>query len=157
MSLTSVYVKLENIFYENLAFHGIFNAKHRWFICFDDDDPPELVMTIHLFKDKECSKILYDIVKTMGFTINKSQPKMIGAQRMFPFKFEKFNNSNGKEKIFAKKHKFMVSCSQFINASKKLSVKEAINNNQLVDFVMTYDAKYKTNPDTEGIYYFEQY
>lgn len=39
MSLVSAYLKIGSIFYKNPIYKGA-----GWFVCFDDEDPPELVI-----------------------------------------------------------------------------------------------------------------
>ncbi len=44
MSLVATYVKAVNgKWYEDPILEGVSSTGHRWFLCFDDDDPPEFV------------------------------------------------------------------------------------------------------------------
>lgn len=55
MSKVSSWVKaVDGYWYKNPIIEGVTEVGHRWFICFDDEDPPEFV---------------YEIGETQGFRI----------------------------------------------------------------------------------------
>lgn len=44
MSLVSTYVKaVDGKWYQDPVLEGVSDSGHKWFLCFDDEDPPELV------------------------------------------------------------------------------------------------------------------
>ena len=54
MSLVATWVQAtDGKFYENPILFG-----EGWYVCFDDDDPPEIVISEKLFKSKDAFQIL---------------------------------------------------------------------------------------------------
>ena len=80
MSLVSTYVKLaDDKWYKNPVIYG-----YSWYICFDDDDPPELVMTA----PKQISKVerhamIKDFLEERNIIVSSFVHSVSGS-RLFP-------------------------------------------------------------------------
>ena len=85
MSLTSVYCKgTDNKYYKDPLICGT-----DWFICTDDNDPVELVMTIDLFNRTRPATFLANL----GIRAEVVSKKPNRAQRLFPPAWTEFKES----------------------------------------------------------------
>lgn len=67
MSLGTVYLKArDNRYYENPCSRGVTEKGNRWFVCYDEDDPPELVVEVTHGPESGTA-----ILKAAGFTVNR--------------------------------------------------------------------------------------
>lgn len=65
MSLGTVYLKArDNRYYENPCSRGVTEKGNQWFVCYDEDDPPELVVEVS--RGGEDAMV---ILKAAGFEI----------------------------------------------------------------------------------------
>jgi len=80
MSLVASYIKCDDgKWYKELVYRS---ADGDWFLCFDDDDPPELVIKL------SCKKKISEICREIGFPSSVSFQMVRGhSQRMFDGKF----------------------------------------------------------------------
>ncbi len=47
MSIGNLFVRANNgLYYQDPVFRGVTEKGNRWFVCFDEDDPPELVVEL---------------------------------------------------------------------------------------------------------------
>ena len=88
MSLVSTWVKMaDGKWYQNPT---IFSKSRNWYLCFDDDDPPELVIK----EDKPRSKVeRLELAETILKWWNidaKIQRSQLYCQRMFPPEYSGF-------------------------------------------------------------------
>lgn len=82
MSLVPTYVRASNgKFYKNPVLSG-----DGWFICFDDDDPEEIVITK---KNILTPEKIFDLV---GIKYSNLKKQSYGGSRMFGKKFKPANN-----------------------------------------------------------------
>lgn len=84
MSLVSTYVKFnDGKYYKNPVIYG-----DGWYICFDDDEPPELVAETRLNFKK-----LIDTASTIGFDVNK-RTRIHKCTRLYPSEYSEFRPSS---------------------------------------------------------------
>jgi len=79
MSLGYVWVKaVDGIFYRGLTYHDV---NGNWFLCFDEDEPPELVIK------RTCPTSPEDILRELGIVADLRHGP--GGSRIFNDKFVK--------------------------------------------------------------------
>jgi len=78
MSLVATYVKADDGFFYNCPIL----SGEGWFICFDDDEPPELVIA----KDSEVK--FENVFKKLGIDYNKIKERKMGGERFFDGEFK---------------------------------------------------------------------
>lgn len=78
MSLVSTWVEAtDGMFYQNPVICG-----DGWYVCFDDDDPPELVVK------KSVKRTPLEILRDAGIPWKSVRPRGFGGKRMFNGKFK---------------------------------------------------------------------
>lgn len=122
MSLVPTWVRIKNKWYENLV---IYDKDKTFFICFDDEDPPEIVVK----EKKEVGS--EDLIKSCLQKIKIkariiSKPRHHG--RAFPTEWKGFDSA--------------------ISADIQITSLPDPKN-----FEMQYDKKSNTQPETQGVYY----
>jgi hypothetical protein len=92
MSLVPTYARAEDgVYYKNPVLHGSW-AEHPWFICFDDDDPTELVIA-NVWNKFQAEEMALGILLKLGkrFSKLKIHDCSKGCKRCFPHsKWKKF-------------------------------------------------------------------
>ena len=126
MSLVSTYVKMPNkMWYQNPI---IYDKTLDWFICFDDDDPPELVLK----SPKQISKIeRVEYIKNTLFIADISVEGFthsVSGNRLFPPEWKKFHPA--------------------VNAFLKIN---GFNNLEIL--TIKYDKALLDRPEGQGVYY----
>ena len=77
MSIVSAYVALSDGTYaRDPMIEG-----EGWFICFDDDDPPEIV--IRRAKDLDCNARARELLEELGIPHRRLEPQRSRGRRMF--------------------------------------------------------------------------
>lgn len=81
MSLVPSFVKLSNLWYQGPA---IYDETQRWFICFDDDDPPEIVIkTLKQLSRIDREQLIKDTLSNIGVEAEILSHTQLG-ERLFP-------------------------------------------------------------------------
>lgn len=79
MSLGPHFVKcVDGKWYEDLTYRA---ADNTWFICFDESDPPELVMR------KTCKLTVTEILNQVGIVVSGIKQGNYGSDRIFGRRF----------------------------------------------------------------------
>ena len=79
MSLVSTYVRADDgLFYNDPTL-----SREGWFICFDDEEPPELVVA----EDSEVN--FKDVFKMLGIDYKGVKERRMGGERMFDGRFRR--------------------------------------------------------------------
>jgi len=94
MSLIPTYVLAEDgVFYKNPCLHGVYEDK-IWYICWDDDDPTELVIS-NIVDIPSANRLGKEILNSLGKKYSKL--RLIncykGYKRTFPPKFKGFKQA----------------------------------------------------------------
>lgn len=119
MSLVSTYVRADNEkWYRDPVMSG-----DGWFICFDDDDPIELVMINPDIKDKKSPEDLLKEINLIAFVNSK------------PMYSERLFEEHG--------WKFTPSRAYWIDIVGPIPFR----------LITKFDAEFKTKPNKQGVYY----
>jgi hypothetical protein len=98
MSLGTTYVRaVDGKFYAEPVFRGVTSKGNRWYLCFDEDDDPELVLEITHGKEKP-NALLPAFCRTDGRLTTATE----GGERVF--------GVDGTKWLFAKAISFWVKC-----------------------------------------------
>ena len=89
MSLVSTWVRMKDgKWYQNPTMYD-----DNWYICFDDDDPPELVMTIGNKPNTQARRDAMALLNGIGIKFELYPGNGMRSQRLFPPKYKIFKHA----------------------------------------------------------------